>query len=564
MQTIHKWILSFLMILGVINTRAQTFDWIWANSAKGLTDIKALSIASDSYGNVFMAGYFLAPSVSFDSLTLNGMGLSDAFIAKYDANGHALWAKAFSGHGRERIFSIATDHNGNVYFSGYFDGPWIIIDHDTLHNEGNFIAPDMFVAKMDSNGHVLWINKPFGQVSQYPSIMTTLTNGDIIISGYFSGKLYFDNILLNNKDTLYNTYDIFIVKYTSDGQVVWAKSAGGTDGDIPYSVVNDSSNNIYLTGTFSSPVLYFDGNSLQDSGLLDMFIAKYNSSGDVLWAKNAGGIHSEKAEAVICDDEANVYVGGYFAGLTVTFGSHTLIRTNPALSRSDIFIVKFDPDGNVVWAKNPKGNMGDEISDLAIDKGGNLLVSGFYNSDNLYFDSIKIQNAKPGWFDAFLAAYSPNGTALWATNIGGTNNDRATAMDLNASGDILLCGNFYSPTLSFGSDTLNCFNPNLYADAFIAKYDGITALPATIHSSSSFSLYPNPNSGNVNIDFKHVFQEITVNVYDLRGILIYSQAFYESNKLQLNLSIPDGVYMFELKPINRKSIWKEMLFQHSN
>jgi PKD repeat protein len=194
---------------------------------------------------------------------------------------------------------------------------------------------------------------------------------------------------------------VFIVKYDSDGNALWAKNAGGTDNDYAFSVAADPSNNSYVTGFFFSPTITFGSVSLTNAGSYDMFIVKYDASGNVLWAKNSGG-YSIAAQSIAADPagSGDSYVTGYFSDTTITFGSTILTNSNNNTS-SDIFLVKYDEDGNVQWAKSAKGINPDQAFSVAADAYGDVYVAGYFSSPTMMFDSTTLSLVS--YYDMFIA-----------------------------------------------------------------------------------------------------------------------------------------------------------------
>ena len=130
----------------------------------------------------------------------------------------------------------------------------------------------------------------------------------------------------------------------------WAKGAYGTGSDEGWDIATDDSGNVYVTGFFQSPFTVFGVDTIfNHSGAYDVFLTKYDSTGNVLWTKSAGGANSDLSCGVATDDSGNVFIAGYFQSDSITFGSVTL--NNPG-GGCTIFIVKYDPAGNVMWAKN--------------------------------------------------------------------------------------------------------------------------------------------------------------------------------------------------------------------
>ena len=106
--------------------------------------------------------------------------------------------------------------------------------------------------------------------------------------------------------------DMFVAKYDPLGALVWVRSAGGSGDDRGKGIAVDASGNVYVTGQFSSSSMVLDTITISTTAGNDAFIAKYNSSGDILWAKKAGGSDDDRANAVSVDASGNSYVAGFF------------------------------------------------------------------------------------------------------------------------------------------------------------------------------------------------------------------------------------------------------------
>ena len=128
----------------------------------------------------------------------------------------------------------------------------------------------------------------------------------------------------------------------------WAKSAGGASGSTNgQSISTDASGNVFVTGDFNVASITFGTTTLTRAGGADIFVVKYDASGNVLWAKSAGGTSSDYADGISTDASGNVLVTGSFASASITFGTTTL--TNTLSNFPDIFVVKYDASGNVLW-----------------------------------------------------------------------------------------------------------------------------------------------------------------------------------------------------------------------
>src|SRR5688572_25082949 len=187
----------------------------------------------------------------------------------------------------------------------------------------------------------LWAKQSEGQASNSNDdsgrSVATDAQGNNYVTGHFKGIATIGNATLTSS----GLYDIFIAKYNASGTLLWAKQAGGTGDDQGYSIAVDGSGNSYVTGHFKG-IATFGTTTLTSSGLYDIFIAKYNASGTLLWAKQAGGARNDSGQGIAVDGSGNSYVAGYFEGITATFGTTTFTSNG---GNDDVFIAKYDASG---------------------------------------------------------------------------------------------------------------------------------------------------------------------------------------------------------------------------
>jgi len=256
--------------------------------------------------------------------------------------------------------------------------------------------------------------------------------------------------------------DIFVVKYDASGNLVWAKSNGGPNYDLALGIAVDAGGNCYVTGQFQDSITF--GTTMLTGSWRDMFLAKYDPAGNVAWARGAGGSSSEVGNGIALDINGNCYLTGVFSSTSITFGSITL--TNNGAGNSDFFVTKYDPSGNVVWAKS-SGGSGDEMgNNIAVDASGNCYVTGIFRSSSLTVGPATL--TCNGIFDIFAIKYDSLGNAVWAKSAGGSDADRGLSIAVDAIGNCYVTGHFYSNSITFGTTTLT---KNGSPDIFVTKYD---------------------------------------------------------------------------------------------
>jgi hypothetical protein len=186
----------------------------------------------------------------------------------------------------------------------------------------------------------------------------------------------------------------------------WCKTIGGTGSEKPAAIVTDSRNGVYVFGNFSSSI-NADGQVLNSAGGSDLYLIKYDTIGNLQWAKRFGGTANEEAKGLKTDRSGNLVLTGNFEG-SVSFGSTTLTSTGA----SDVCIVKLQPDGNVVWAKQFTGSLADKGGALLCDDQKNIYITGNYLSNDFNIGGSSF--TAPKNYNVFYCKLDSNGNKIWA------------------------------------------------------------------------------------------------------------------------------------------------------
>lgn len=519
------------LLCGSASLYAQTPNWQWAKSAGGLScSASATSIASDAQGNMYITGDFVGGNMIFGTTTVppSSMANNTVFVAKYSKEGNVLWAKSCEQGFNAGSSAIATDAQGNVYVTGYF-GSWIKFGTITL-NATN-AESDIFIAKFNSSGSVLWAKKAGSTGFDESRGIATDSDGNVIFCGSFSGATaIFDTKTVTGGGEA----NLFIAKYDSNGSALWAKGGTSTGITTTASVRTDASKNVYVTGQYMNAALTLGTSTLANSGSSDIFIAKYDPSGNVTWAKGMGGTSADAPGDIAVDATGNVYVSGTFLG-SVTVGATTLTSAG----NMDCLIAKYSPTGVPVWAKSGGGEGVDMAAGIVVDKNGHVNMTGSYglNDKTAAFGTTTLTNA--GMNDLFIARYDANGALLLAKGIGGTNMESGRAMRSDANANLYLTGVYMSPSLAFAGNTLT--HPGGTGNAvFIAKYGTPTTGIDELRMTDSWKAYPNPAGGIFNIEYREEIREVRVtNV--LGQVVYHSEVANNNNKVDLS-NQPQGLY----------------------
>ena len=509
------------------------------------------------------------------------------------------WAKAGSGAFADNSSRTVTDNSGNVYVVGSFASTTITFGAITLTNASGGIA-DLFIVKYDPNGNVIWAKSAGGASTDYASAIAIDNNNNVCIAGSFSSaSLTFGPISITNNTS--GSSDIFLAKFDSLGNIIWARRAGGTISDFCNGIAIVGNGNILITGSFASSLISFGSTVLTNQGSTDLFVAKYDQNGNVMWAKSHGGSDWDIGLSIKSDVSGNVFVTGYFKSSAINFGSISLTNSSGS-SFSDLFLVKYDSNGNVLWAQNPQGLFNKSGNDLATDVNGNVYITGYYQGPTLDFGTITVTNNSPSYSDSFTAKYDNNGNVIWANSTGGAFYDVGNGVSVNANGDVFVVGYFEAPSISFGSNTLvnsgssdifilkfasngtpqwgistggpsqdwgnhlaisntgeiyltgifqsptvtfgstTLTNAGASFDVWIAKLSELTGIHE--HSQlATFLLSPNPASNQFSINLNGSFENAEVQITDVTGKEVFRNTFYENEQLILNTAeLADGLY----------------------
>jgi len=279
-------------------------------------------------------------------------------------------------------------------------------------------------------------------------------------NSYVTGYFYGTAIFGSTQITSSGGADIFIAKYNSSGNLQWVQKAGGTGIDVGYSIYINQSGNCFVTGEFYGTAK-FGTTQITSSGLRDVFIAKYDANGNFKWVQKAGGTYDDEGYGIFTDAAGNCFVTGEFYG-TAKFGT-TQITSNGSY---DIFIAKYDANGTFKWVQKAGGTEVDYGKSISTDAVGNCYITGGFSSTSTFGTTQITSN---GSYDIFIAKYDANGTFKWVQKAGGSNSDIGNGISTDAVGNCYITGEF-SSTSTFGTTQITS---NGEKDIFIAKYYAI-------------------------------------------------------------------------------------------
>lgn len=441
-------------------SNAQEYDWKWAESYGGNQHDRAVDVTSDFMGNVYAVGTFGSLTINFGSIQLVNQGETDFYLVKYDYLGNPVNALSFGSASIEGGMGVDTDNAGNVYVIGYFTGETFTIGTTTLTNQDVGETSDFFIAKFNSNLEFQWAKSAGSSVGDGANRIAVDGAGNSYITGYFGGnEMFFETITLNS----YGAVDIFTAKYDTDGNEVWVVGAGGTGFEQGMDISIDLDGNSYVTGYFSSPTVTFGFTDITNSGINDIYVVKYDENGIEQWVKAIGGSSYEGGTGISNDDDGNVYITGYFNSASLDFGNGVqttnngnqslyvakfntdgdalwansskgnglYMAENIAAARDgsrflivgefndsafgfddltftnqggdDAFLIEFDDNGNATGAESIGGSDYEQCKGLHVDDYYAVYIAGGFSSSSVEVGSFTLTNPNPTKDDAFVA-----------------------------------------------------------------------------------------------------------------------------------------------------------------
>jgi len=335
-----------------------------------------------------------------------------------------VWTRLVGSTNYDLGYAVAVDPAGNCIIAGATQGSL------AGSNAGRY---DLFAAKYDPSGNRVWLAQRGTAEREFAYGVATDATGNVYVTGYTGSGLD------GNKSL--GEWDIFLMKFGPTGNWLWTRQDGTGPDDEGRAVATDSSGNVYVTG-------YVRGNfhGIARVGSADVFISKYDPSGNRLWSALFGSTEVDESFGITCDASGNVFVTGWCSGS---------IEGNPYLGNGDNFLVKYNSSGQRQWLRVWGTANKDTGYSVACDAAGNVYVSG-YSAGPLY--------ASPeGNRDYFLAKYDASGNLLWGRQTGTAGHDQGWGVATDLAGNVYVAGETGGPLDG------NVHQGGL--DVFLSKYD---------------------------------------------------------------------------------------------
>jgi uncharacterized repeat protein (TIGR01451 family) len=465
----------------------------------GAGDETAHAVATDGYGNMYIAGFTSSKNLLTTTGAVAGQfggGPADCFVAKFSPSGALLYSTYLGGSGDEEAWGLAVDPQGDAYITGY------TASQDFPVTASAYIdklpgASNAFVAKLNPAGTALLYSSYLGGSGSDTGYGVAVDgSGDIFVTGSTSSTDF--PVSTGSYRTTYagGGADAFVTAFKASGSsLIYSTYLGGSDEDLAFAIALDAMGDAYVAGATLSGDFPNLPRAIQaaENGGYDGFVTALNASGTALiYSTFLGGSSDDYAFGVAVDSAGNAYVTGYTVS---TDFPHTPGVLQPANGGGyDAFVSKISPSGTALVYSTYVGGSGDDYAfPIAVDSGGNAYISGVTGSNDFPFTTDAAQSSLAGQYDAFVAVLNSDASAEWyATYLGGTDLIGSAAqtgygMALAPAGQFIAAGYTNSPGFPV---TGGAFQPALAGstDAFMAAFSALTLPVLSIASTHDGSL----------------------------------------------------------------------------
>ena len=501
----HRALFLFIGLLLNISSAASQVSIIWQKTLGGTFTDEATDLVLTNDGNCLVVGR----TASTNGDVFGHHGGYDFFAAMLSPAGSLLWKKVMGGSSNDVPYSVTETSNGDFIIAGItFSNNG---DVNEFHGES-----DGWILKLSGSGDLIWKHAMGGSGSDgFWRVISTPDEGCIIAGFADSPDGDVGNMIGNT--------DCWIVKLNSTGEMEWQNVFGGTNEDISNGLCLTSDNGCAVIGQTSS----YNQDVSHNNGNIDFWVVKFSSTGQLEWEKSYGGENSDVGRD-ICNSHNGFYVTGYT-------GSGNTGDVNGNHGFYDIWLIKIDISGNLIWQKPIGGSQPDRAYQLEVlDDGSCIVVGGVESNDGDFPDN-------DGGADLALVKVSPDGELLWQKTFGGSKAEVGFAIDRTPDDGLVVAGY----TWSTNGDLTGIPNKG-YNDFWILKLSPETMSATEEVAPEPILLYPNPAADAVTISVPEPFSELQIIITDASGIAVLQKDVINGSTLPLT-GLPAGVYTLQAR-----------------
>tara|TARA_R110002049_G_scaffold679_9_gene4020 strand:- start:4699 stop:6282 length:1584 start_codon:yes stop_codon:yes gene_type:complete len=500
----------------VSTAKAQDFQIDWQNSIGG-NDNDNLTILKATTDGGHIAGGLSLSNISGDK-TENSLGAQDYWVVKMDASGMVEWDTTIGGNNLDQLIDLVPTNDGGYILAGSSNSN---ISGDKTENSIGFT--DYWLVKLNATGAIEWQNTIGGSDPDFLVSVSETNDGGFFLAGYSRSNVSGDKTE-NSKGGL----DYWVVKVSNLGEVQWDRTIGGDENEFLQAAIQTIDGGFLFGGVSYSNA---SGDKSENRmGVSDFWLVKLNASGQLEWENTIGGDGADVLTSIIEATDGGFVIGGE------SDSDISGDKTEDAIGETDMWVLKTDNTGNVLWQNTIGGNEEEIVNSIEKTADGGFILGGFSNSN---ISGDKTEDAR-GSYDFWIVKIKDTGTIQWDKTIGGSEDDRLHSIYENNSGGYVLGG--YSFSDISGDKTESSVGG---ADYWIMELSEVLGIEDTSVAASAV-IFPNPVHENVRISLDEGLID-EIKVYSLKGQMLKELNALNTNSVSLDISeFTSGAYFLQI------------------
>ena len=510
MKNLLLLILFGFFIVSVSLAQAPAIQW--QKCYGGTNSDQSFSVHQTSDGGYIIGG--VSRSSDGDLTYHYGSDVyNDYWLVKTDADGMLQWQKVYGGTQIERLKYVIQTYDG-----GYLMVGW------TYSNDGDVTGTqalgDVWAVKTDTAGNIQWQKTTGGSAADDGYRVIQTADSGFVISG---NSRSVDGDVSGN----HGFADYWMVKLSAGGSVLWQKSFGGSTTDEESSLQQTADGGYILAGTSYSNNGDVSGHHGSTS-TSDCWVLKTDSARNIVWQHSYGGTYSEgEFELKIASDGGYIITGLAHSNDGDVSGHHGTTST------SDVWVLKLDTAGNLLWQKSYGGTGNDEGLGISVCSDGGYIIAGSTASTD---GDVTSNN---GITDYWLIKIDSLGNIQWQKTMGGTLDDEAMAVEQTIDGGFIVTGFTQSNDVDVSGNHGD-------VDIWLVKLAGANGISQSSSSDFPGLFFPNPFHSNITLRLPQTFAQAELRIYNAQGKEVRRQMIREKITVFNRNGMSNGVYYFEV------------------
>lgn len=509
--------LSFFILILTLGSSAlsQTSCSRFSTFFGGNSTDEVKGICYDANGNVYIIGSTysadlpVTPGLLSDTL----VGGHDAFVARLDSCGTLVWCTYFGTTAYDSGEKIAfSPVDQTVVITGFSAASGLPTNAGSFQ-PGNNGGYDAFLCKIDLTGHAVWCTY-FGKSGSDLSYDLTIDGTGHIVMGGTSTSTNLYTTSSSFQQAFNGSTDAYIARFGRQGQLQWCTYYGGNGTEDIHVLCTDQNDNIIGAGGSFSSNLNTSAGAFQAmyEGGSDIYVIKLDSSGGRLFSTYIGGSAADDAFGICTDGSNNIYLAGHTesANFDTTANCYQSVYTG----NSDLYALKLDHSGNMIWSTLFGGNQADECIRMKVAGSQEIYILARTSSTNLPIMGSAVQAANAGLTDNAMIGFNMgSGWPVWSSYLGGSQDEFAFDFAMDNSKKYCIAGSTNSTDFPV---TAGCFQPALdnSVDGFLYQ----NRIPLEIVTGTKeaqkdiLMIYPNPASEQIYISSPALIKSIELTI----------------------------------------------------